>query len=282
MSASISSATLPRRVLARGSGYRTVLAPVVFGLVLVGLWQLFVTALDIEPFIVPSPAAILAEFIANFGSVVSGALQTGLNALVGLVVGAVLGVLAAILANLIPVFDGLAGPAVAALAVMPIVALAPVLYTMYGADVDTARQLVAGLAVLIPVYINTLRGLRQVRAVHRDLMRAFAATPRQQQLDGDAADRGAVRVHRVADRVVARGDLGSGRGVLRRAGRRAGQVDHLRGREQQLPAGLGVRAGCDLARPRLLRRRTRAGDSGEPPSRRLMRIDGFLLGKEKG
>jgi NitT/TauT family transport system permease protein len=65
---------------------------------------------------------------------------------------------------------------------MPIVALAPVLYTMYGADVDTARQLVAGLAVLIPVYLNTLRGLRQVRAVHRDLMRAFAATPRQQQL----------------------------------------------------------------------------------------------------
>ena len=75
--------------------------------------------------------------------------------------------------------DGLAAPAVAALAVMPIVALAPVLYTMYGADVDTARQLVAGLAVLIPVYLNTLRGLRQVKPVHRDLMRAYAATPRQ-------------------------------------------------------------------------------------------------------
>jgi NitT/TauT family transport system permease protein len=177
-----STATLPRRVLVRGSAVRSVLAPVVFGLLLVGAWQLFVTALGIEPFIVPSPAAIVAEFFANFGSVLSGAVQTGLNALVGLIVGAVLGVLGAIVANLIPVFDGLAAPAVAALAVMPIVALAPVLYTMYGADVDTARQLVAGLAVLIPVYLNTLRGLRQVRAVHRDLMRAFAATPRQQQL----------------------------------------------------------------------------------------------------
>ena len=59
---------------------------------------------------------------------------------------------------------------------MPIVALAPVLYTMYGADVETARQLVAGLAALIPVYVNTLRGLRQVRPVHRDLMRS---TPRR-------------------------------------------------------------------------------------------------------
>ena len=47
---------------------------------------------------------------------------------------------------------------------------------------DTARQLVAGLAALVPVYFNTLRGLRQVRPVHRDLMRAYAASPRQQQL----------------------------------------------------------------------------------------------------
>ena len=70
---------------------------------------------------------------------------------------------------------------VAALSVMPIVALAPVLYTMYGAGAETARQLVAALAVLIPVYVNTLRGLRQVRPVHRDLMRAYAATARQQQ-----------------------------------------------------------------------------------------------------
>ena len=32
------------------------------------------------------------------------------------------------------------------------------------------------LAVFIPVFINTLRGLRQVQPVHRDLMRAYAAT----------------------------------------------------------------------------------------------------------
>ena len=92
-----------------------------------------------------------------------------------------LGIVAAVLANVIKIFDALAAPAVAALSVMPIVALAPVLYTMYGADVETARQLVAGLAALIPVYINTLRGLRQVRPVHRDLMRVYAATARQQQ-----------------------------------------------------------------------------------------------------
>lgn len=174
--------TVPRRVLARGSGARTVLAPVVFGLVFLGLWQLLVTALEVDPFLVPAPSAIGAEFLDNAGSVLAGSLTTGANALIGLLVGTVIGVLAAVVASLWRTADALAAPLVAALSVMPIVALAPVLYTMYGAGVETSRQLVAALAVLIPVYVNTLRGLRQVRPVHRDLMRAYAATPRQQQL----------------------------------------------------------------------------------------------------
>ncbi len=178
----MSTTTIPVRILARGSKYRTVLAPIAFGVIFVGLWQFLVTALEVEPYVVPSPAAILTEFWANLGNVVSGALRTGANALIGLVFGTIIGVLAAIVANAIRAVDSVGAPVVAALSVMPIVALAPVLYTMYGADVDTARQLVAGLAALVPVYLNTLRGLRQVSPVHRDLMRAYAASARQQQL----------------------------------------------------------------------------------------------------
>lgn len=177
-----SAATIPERALARGPLVRSVMAPVVLGVVVIGLWQGLVSAFDVEPFVVPAPSAILAQFVANADTVAAGSLRTGLNALVGLAVGAVVGVLAAVLASLWRVVDALAAPLVAALSVMPIVALAPVLYTLYGAAAETARQLVAALAVLIPVYLNTLRGLRQVRPVHRDLMRAYAATPRQQQL----------------------------------------------------------------------------------------------------
>ncbi len=175
------TATIPSRILARGSAYRAILAPLIFGVVFLGLWQALVMLLDIEPNVLPSPLAIATEFAANLDSVISGALRTGANALIGLVVGSLLGIAGAVLANAIPVVDRLAAPLVAALSVMPIVALAPVLYTMYGADKETARQLVAGLAALIPVYLNTLRGLRQVRPVHRDLMRVYAATARQQQ-----------------------------------------------------------------------------------------------------
>ena len=158
---------------------RAVLAPLVLGVLALLVWQVGVTALDVQPFVLPSPLAIGAEFAQNAGSVLAGSRVTGGNALIGLIAGAVLAVLVAGVSALVRVFDGLVAAIVAAAAVVPIVALAPVLYTMFGANVETARQLVAALAVFVPVYVNTLRGLRQAAPVHRDLMRAYAASPWQ-------------------------------------------------------------------------------------------------------
>ncbi|WP_378147229.1 ABC transporter permease [Cnuibacter sp. UC19_7] len=158
---------------------RTIVAPVLLGIVALALWQLLVVLLDVKPFVVPSPVAIAGSFGASLPTVVQGALVTGGNALVGLILGSVVGIVFAIIAALVRVVDELSAAVIAALAVVPIVALAPVLYSMFGANVETGRQLVAAIAVFIPMYLNTLRGLRQVRPVHRDLMTAYAASPWQ-------------------------------------------------------------------------------------------------------
>jgi NitT/TauT family transport system permease protein len=155
---------------------RAVAAPVLLGVVVLLLWQVTVVAFDIKPFVLPSPLNIGNQFSTSFESVWAGTQVTGTNAFIGLLLGSVTGILAAIVAALVRVFDELSVPIVTAAAVIPIVALAPVLYTMFGANVETARQLVAALAVFIPVYLNTLKGLRQVRPVHRDLMRAYSAS----------------------------------------------------------------------------------------------------------
>ncbi|WP_210480818.1 ABC transporter permease [Naasia sp. SYSU D00948] len=163
----------------RGAAVRTVGAPILLGIVALALWQLAVVALDVKPFVVPSPLAIGTAFGSTPDTILRAALLTGANALVGLLVGTVVGILFAVLAALSRVIDEITAPIVAGLAVVPIVALAPVFYTMFGANAQTARQLIAALAVFIPVFVNTLRGLRQVRPVHRDLMRAYAASPWQ-------------------------------------------------------------------------------------------------------
>jgi NitT/TauT family transport system permease protein len=154
-------------------------APVVLFAALVATWQAVVTIGDVPPFLLPSPADIAGELVDLLPTIASAALVTGANALAGLLIGAVVAVAGAVLASAVRTLDALLSPVVAGLAVVPVVALAPVLYTMYGASVETGRQIVVAIAVAVPVFVNTLRGLRQVRPVHRDLMRAYAATPRQ-------------------------------------------------------------------------------------------------------
>lgn len=156
-----------------------VLAPLVVGAAVVALWQFLVTVVGISDYLLPSPASIANQFVAFAPSIVSASIITGTNSLIGLVVGTLLAVLVAALAAASRQVDAMSAPVVAALAVIPIVATAPVLNTMFGADTQFSRQVIAGLASFVPVFINTLRGLRQTRQVHRDLMRVYAASPAQ-------------------------------------------------------------------------------------------------------
>ncbi|WP_062305961.1 ABC transporter permease [Demequina subtropica] len=158
---------------------RTMLAPVALGVVAIALWQLLVVAFEVKPFLVPSPSGIAGAFTESFSHIVDAAKVTGLNALIGLVVGGLTGILVAIFANALRVLSQMLAPLVAALAVIPIVALAPVFYAMFGAAAHTGRQIIAAIAVFVPMYLNTLNGLRQVEPVHRDLMRSYAATAEQ-------------------------------------------------------------------------------------------------------
>ncbi|WAB81662.1 ABC transporter permease subunit [Microcella daejeonensis] len=153
-----------------------VLAPVVLGVVVIGVWQLLAGSGLVEAYLLPSPAAIGEQIVEFAPTMLSAAGITGLNALLGLVLGSLLGVLAALAASSARPVDGMLAPVVAALAVIPIVALAPVLNTMFGADSQVGRQLIAGLAAFVPVFITTARGLRQTQPVHRDLLRTYAAS----------------------------------------------------------------------------------------------------------
>lgn len=156
-----------------------VVAPVAVGLTVLVVWQLLVSVVGVSDYLLPSPAAIAGQLVEFAPSMLSGALTTAANSLIGLVVGTVLAVVLAAVAAASRRADAMSAPVVAALAVIPIVATAPVLNTMFGADTQFSRQVIAGLASFVPVFINTLRGLRQTLPVHRDLMRVYAATPAQ-------------------------------------------------------------------------------------------------------
>ena len=152
-----------------------VVAPIVVGVLLLALWYGLVAA-GVTPTSVPSPLAVVESLTTNIGIVVEDVQITGGNALIGLLGGSVLAIILAGLAARFAPVDGMSAPVVAVLAVVPIVALAPILNSMYGAGEQTARQVIAGIAAFVPVFVTTLRGLRQTLPVQRDLFRATAAT----------------------------------------------------------------------------------------------------------
>lgn len=154
-------------------------APVLVGLLGLAVWQLLVSVGGVSEYLLPSPSEIWTELRENSEAIREATWITGGNALAGLVFGTVLAVLLAAIAGWARWFDGMLAPVVASIAVVPIVALAPVLNSMYGADSEYGRRAIAALAAFVPVFVNTLRGLRQTTPLHRDLMSTYAASPWQ-------------------------------------------------------------------------------------------------------
>ena len=151
-------------------------APITVGALFLALWIVAVDVLKAAPRALPSPIAIVNELILRSGIILEDMQITATNALIGLAVGTVVAILLAALAATFAPIDGMLAPLVAAIAVVPIVALTPILNTMFGASSQFGRQSVAAIAAFVPVFVNVLRGLRQTRPVHRDLLRASGAS----------------------------------------------------------------------------------------------------------
>jgi NitT/TauT family transport system permease protein len=153
-----------------------VLPPLVVGVASLVAWELTVTLGRIAPFILPAPSAIWRELVAQRGNVWDAALASGANALVGLIAGAVAGILAALAASRFRPLSEVSVPFAAVLNALPIIALAPILNNMFESTSSVPRRLVTAIIVFFPVFLNTLRGLREVDPVHRELMTSYAAS----------------------------------------------------------------------------------------------------------
>ncbi|MEU8239902.1 ABC transporter permease [Actinoplanes missouriensis] len=154
---------------------RRVLPPVIVGVLALVLWELVVTLGRIAPFILPAPSAIWRELLTQRANVWEAALASGTNALVGLVCGTLLAILAALLTSRSRILGEISVPFAAVINALPIIALAPILNNMFESTSSVPRRLVTAIVVFFPVFLNLLRGLREVNPVHQELMHTYAA-----------------------------------------------------------------------------------------------------------
>ncbi len=152
------------------------LAPLIFGLTIIGIWELVVRGLNVPLVILPAPSVIAVRFADSLPILWADFVQTIIKgALSGYIIGCGAAFLTAIAVDrwdflrlgLLPV-----GNFVAAL---PIVGTAPILVMWFGFDWQSKAAVVV-VMVFFPMLVNTVAGLREATAMQRDLMETYAAT----------------------------------------------------------------------------------------------------------
>jgi NitT/TauT family transport system permease protein len=153
--------------------------PVLFGVALLGAWELAVEVFDWKPYFLPKPSAIWSAFLDNLAVVRDAAFVSGRNALVGLLAGTLLGVGASFLLMRFRLLNDMLSPLAVALNAIPIIVLVAIFNNMFAITSEIPRRLMVTLVVYFIVLVNVAKGLRQVEATHLELMRSYAAAPRQ-------------------------------------------------------------------------------------------------------
>ncbi len=154
---------------------KRILLPALVALLLVGLWQWWVIAFDIPPFLVPSPVRIAQTLIADW-SLLSVAWSVTLKVtFLSLLCAVVLGVAVAFAFVQSRWIERAFFPYIVLLQVTPLVAIAPLLIVWVD-NVLLSLVICATIAAIFPIIANTSLGLRSVNPGLVCLFRMNAAT----------------------------------------------------------------------------------------------------------
>lgn len=162
----------------------TILLPVLFGVLIIVLWQTQVLHkwLNTDINTLPLPSRICHIIIDNVPVFLQNSVYTIIVAFVGLIVGSIIGYFVAVIAATFQKW-GVAGlTIVGAFNAIPIVALAPVM-TNWTKDVShdpnirsmVAKTLVVMIMCIASMSINAFRGLTELKPFALDLMNSYAA-----------------------------------------------------------------------------------------------------------
>jgi ABC-type nitrate/sulfonate/bicarbonate transport system permease component len=152
--------------------------------VLLALWQLAISTTHISSFIAKGPLDVWRWFAEDTSAGTAAAHQAKLFALlgvtlqdasIGFLVGVPLSVLVAIAFTMIRTVEFMFMPIAMLLRTVPLLAMAPVIYIVFGNGAITAA-LIGTVVVFFPLLVNLTVGLRSVSPQSVDLVRAYGGS----------------------------------------------------------------------------------------------------------
>ncbi|MBS1301854.1 ABC transporter permease [Loktanella sp. SALINAS62] len=151
------------------------MAPLVFGLTILLIWEVYVRLAGVSPIILPPPSAIAVTFSDSLPLLWADFAQTILKgAMTGYVLGAIAAFAIAVLADRSDFLMRGILPVGGFMAALPIVGTAPIFVKWLGSDWPS-KAAVVGVMVFFPILVNTVAGLRDTTTMQRDLMRTYGA-----------------------------------------------------------------------------------------------------------
>ena len=155
---------------------KSVVAPLIFGVAFIALWEGAVKGFDLKPYFLAAPSKIMEQFLKNTIRIWEATAVSGGNALVGLVIGTILGIAMSFILSRFRFLSQLVTPLAISLNAIPIFVLVAVLNNMYSITSEIPRRFMVTLVVYFIVLVNVARGLTQVSSIQVELMRSYAAS----------------------------------------------------------------------------------------------------------
>jgi putative hydroxymethylpyrimidine transport system permease protein len=160
---------------------RRVVLPAALLVALIGIWQIAAStgaiadALNLEDFLVPSPAEIARSLWENRGLLADNAWVTLREIVLGILCALAVGSAFAILMHRWRVLRDAAYPLIVASQTIPIVVIAPILVVWFGYGI-VPKILIVALICFFPITVAVLDGLRSVDLEMVKMMRSLDAS----------------------------------------------------------------------------------------------------------
>jgi NitT/TauT family transport system permease protein len=153
-----------------------IVAPAVFGIAVLVLWQFVVKFFGVPLVLLPAPSDIWAKFIISLPTLWADFVQTFIRAVIpGWTIGSLAGFLVAILCDRVPFLRRGLLPLGNLVAALPIVGVAPIMVMWFGFDWHSKAAMVV-VMTFFPMLVNTVTGLAASGHLERDLMRSYGAS----------------------------------------------------------------------------------------------------------
>jgi NitT/TauT family transport system permease protein len=162
--------------LSRGDGGAArVATPLLFGVLLLGIWEIACDGYGVPRILLPAPSGIAAAITGHLATLAADFVQTVLRSVIpGWLIGCGAGLLVAILLDRSPFLRRGVLPLGNLVSAMPIVGIAPIMVMWFGFDWPSKAAVVV-VMTFFPMLVNALAGLEEAGAMERDLMHSYAA-----------------------------------------------------------------------------------------------------------